>query len=293
MHRAFHALPKTLILPDGRLINAVYGFASFLINALRTEKPDYIAVTFDHAKKTVRHEEYAEYKGTRKAAPQEFYDQIPLIKKLIESFGIAQFEFPGFEADDLIATLKKRFSEEDHPEILIYSGDHDIFQLINDHTKVAYPVSGLNKVMHYDSQKIKERYGLTPDQIVDYKALAGDASDNLPGVLGIGGKTASNLLKEYGSLDKIYENLDKTPKKIREKLINGKENAFLSKRLATLIADLNIEYKPENLSTKNLSFDRVKNFFEKMRFQSLIKRLEQLEQTAAGQKVLSKQTSLF
>lgn len=291
MHRAYHALPKTLKLPSGELINALYGFAAFLLHLFKTEKPDYLAITFDHKAPTVRHQEYSAYKATRVKAPDDFYAQIPLIKELIEKFNIKIFEMPGYESDDLIAALKQHLTPKDNLKTIIYTGDHDILQLVDEQTVVALPISGLKKVNYLDTQKIEEKYGLNPNQISDYKALRGDPSDNIPGVKGIGQKTATKLLKKYENIENLYAHLDQIDPKTREKLELNRENGFLSKKLATLISEIPLHLKLENLSTGEITWEKVLDFFQKFHFKSLISRIEDIAPQC--KEIINKQMEMF
>jgi DNA polymerase-1 len=204
IHRSFHALPPTLRTKKGVLVNAVYGFTSFLLKALNEFHPEYVVLTLDKKGPTFRHEAYAEYKATRVKAPDELYEQIPLVKKIAEAFNIPIFELSGFEADDLIGTICAKTKNEKNLEKIIITGDLDTLQLIDAKTKVYTMSRGLTDSVLYGAEQVKARYNLTPEQIIDYKALRGDVSDNIPGVKGIGEKTASDLLVEFKNLDGVY-----------------------------------------------------------------------------------------
>ncbi|MBI2459562.1 MAG: hypothetical protein HYV53_03360 [Parcubacteria group bacterium] len=206
IHRSFHALPP-LTTKTGEMVNAVYGFTAVLLKALREFKPDYVALTLDRKEKTFRHERFAGYKATRVKAPDELYAQIPRIKEIARVFNIPIFELAGFEADDLIGTLANKV--DDAVEKIIVTGDMDTLQLVNDHTKVFTIKRGLTDSMIYDSGAVKVRYGLSPEQMIDFKALRGDPSDNIPGVKGIGEKTAVELLQEFGTWN-YWRSLRKT-----------------------------------------------------------------------------------
>lgn len=274
MHRAYHALPKTFKNSSGQLINAVYGFGAFLIHALKTENPDFIAITFDSHAPTFRHQDYVDYKATRVKAPDDFYSQIPLIKKLIASFDIPTLEAPGYESDDLIASLVHKIAKETNS--VIYTGDHDILQLVESQVTVAMPLSGIKKVTYYDIAKIYEKYGLTPIQIVDYKALRGDPSDNIPGVKGIGEVTAKKLLQKYHSLSAIYDHLSEIDPKTRQKLQENRANAFLSHKLATLIKDIPIAQKMPDFATNRIKWDYAMQHLKNLHFLSLLPRAQEL-----------------
>ncbi len=273
MHRAYHAIPpfKT---SKGLLINAVYGFASMLLNLLNQQKPEYIAVCFDMKAKTFRHDEYKDYKATRVKAPDEFYEQIPLIKELVKAFQIPIFEREGFEADDLLGTIAKKAEHESDLITYIVTGDMDTLQLINDKVKVLTPHKGFQESIIYDEQEVIKKYGLNPSQIIDMKGLKGDNSDNIKGVSGIGPKNAEQLLQKYGTIENIYEHLDELKGTVKEKLAKGKEDAFLSKHLATLITDIPIDFDLDACKTHEYNQDSLRKFFEKLEFKSLLKKLE-------------------
>ncbi len=208
IHRAFHSTPpfKT---SKGEIVNAIYGFTSMLLTVIQKQKPEYLALTFDLRGKTLRHDDYAEYKATRTKAPDELYAQIPRIKDLVRAFSIPIYEVQGYEADDLLGTLSVQVFEQTEHETFIVTGDKDTLQLINERVKVITPDKGFAQPFIYDTQAVITRYGITPSQIIDLKALQGDSSDNIKGVAGIGPKTAQGLLQEYQNLNNIYQNLDK------------------------------------------------------------------------------------
>lgn len=270
VNRAFYALPL-LTNQFGEFSNAVYGFSNILTKSILEYKPKYIAVAFDFGKKTFRNEIYAEYKGTRKGMPQELAVQMPILKELLNSMGIKYFEKSGIEADDIIGTI----AQEKNVEKIILSGDRDLFQLINDNTKVIFTKKGVSEVEIVDATKLKELMGLTPNQIVEYKALRGDSSDNIPGVSGIGDKTALSLIDEFDNVDNIYNNLDKISKQsVKDKLIAGKEMAYISKKLATIDRNVNIHYTLEDLCYEFPYNQSVYEFFKRYDFKTLMRRTE-------------------
>lgn len=271
IHRAFHALPP-LTKKDGTPTGAVYGYALTLLNVLDQLKPDYIVATFDLKGPTFRHEKYKEYKANRKKAPDELYEQIPLVKKLLQSYGVPIFEKSGFEADDIIGTIAKE--ENGGIEKIIVTGDMDALQLVDDNVKVFTLRKGIKDTVIYDAAAVKERYNLTPKQIIDYKALRGDASDNIPGVKGIGDKGATNLLNEYGDLEGVYKNLENvSAKAMKNKLKEGRESAFLSYDLATIRTDVDVDFELDNCSVLALQKDELARFFREMEFYALFKRI--------------------
>ncbi len=280
IHRSFHALPPTLRTKDGVLVNAVYGFTSFLLKALNEFHPEYVILTLDKAGKTFRHEAYPEYKATRTKAPDELYEQIPLVKQVAKVFDIPIFELSGFEADDLIGTLSKRADSEKNLETIIMTGDMDTLQLISDKTKVYTMSRGLSDSVLYDATKVNERYGLSPEQIVDYKALRGDPSDNIPGVRGIGEKTAVELLQNFQTLDGVYQAAAKSDKKIKartlELLTTSKKEAFLSQELATINCEAPIKLELDKARFANFDLDKVLKLFSDFEFRSLLGRVKEV-----------------
>ncbi len=217
IHRSFHALPTTLTTKDGVVVNAVYGFTSFLLKACLEFQPEYLVLTLDSAGPTFRHEEYEDYKGTRPEAPDELYPQVPLVKEVAEALDIPIFEKSGFEADDLIGTITARAETETDWQSYIVTGDMDSLQLVTPKTLVYAMSRGLNDSVTYDAQAVYTRYGLRPDQIIDYKALRGDPSDNIPGVKGVGEKTATELLQTFDNLDGVYQAAKKNDERIKQK----------------------------------------------------------------------------
>lgn len=267
IHRAFHALPP-FKNKKGEVVNAVYGYLTFLFKAIRELEPDYIAACFDVSKATFRKELFGEYKAKRQKAPDELYFQIPKIKELLKKFKIPVFEKKGYEGDDLIGTISKK--ENGNLEKIILSGDKDNLQLINKNVKVFLLSKDLNI---FDTKKVQEKYGIRPDQVVDAKALKGDASDNIPGVLGIGEKTAVNLLNEYDNLENIYNNIENISGKTKEKLLEGKESAFLSRELAKIITDVEFDFNIEDCKWGDFEKAEIVKAFEEFGFKSLIPKI--------------------
>lgn len=294
IHRGFHALPP-LKTSKGELINAVYGFTTVLLNILTKEKPEYIAVAFDKKGPTFRHKAFADYKATRVKAPAELYMQIPRVKEVVKAFDIPIFEMTGFEADDILGTLARQAEKKKNLKPLIVTGDLDTLQLVSVKTNVLATVQGFANVKVYDSKAVKERYGLSPDQIVDFKALRGDTSDNIPGVRGIGDKTATLLLQEFGSLQNIYKNLGKINGKVKEKLEYGKENAFLSKKLAGIVTNVPVKLSLQKCKSHDFNQEKVKKLFMELEFSRFIKRVEEWHEGKGDVKKepVVKQPSLF
>ncbi|MEA1926542.1 MAG: DNA polymerase I [Patescibacteria group bacterium] len=273
IHRAFHALPL-LTKKDGTPSGAVYGYALTLLSVMDQLKPDFIAATFDLPGPTFRHEQYKEYKATRVKAPNELYEQIPIVKDLLRAYGIPIYEKKGYEADDVIGTLTKDPKLEKKVDSIIVTGDLDALQLVDDDTKVFTLRKGIKDTVTYDTKGVMERFRVSPKQIVDYKALRGDASDNIPGVKGIGEKTAVDLLTKYHSLKGVYKNVDNvTPEAVKKKLIDGKRDAMISYDLAKIVTDLDMNFSIKDTETSKLDNEKLASFFQKMEFHSLYKRI--------------------
>jgi DNA polymerase-1 len=275
IHRAFHAIQAPLRTSSGEQTNAIYGFASMLLNILELEEPDYIALTFDEKAPTFRHEAHEDYKATRVKAPDELYAQIPRIKEMIEKFKIPIFSKEGFEADDMMGTLATKAKKEGISTHII-TGDMDLLQLINPSVYVIFPHKGYREPIVFDAEKVYEKYHIYPDQVADYKALVGDTSDNIKGVEGIGPVGASELLGKYKTLDGIYEHLDEISENMRNKLVADKEAAYFAQSLTRIVTDVPCEFKKEKAATNHLDYNGLLNFFEKMEMKSLYNRLKKL-----------------
>ena len=284
IHRAYHALPP-LTTKKGELVNAIYGFLLVFFKAIREFQPDLIAATFDYPAPTFRHKKYKEYKITRPPAPEELYQQIPKVKEVLEAFNVPIFEKEGFEADDLIGTISKKFPKKQvYPEVesIILSGDLDTLQLVDKNTKIYLLRKGVKETVLYDEDLVKEKYqGLTPEQTIDFKALKGDPSDNIPGVTGIGEKTALKLIKEFGSLENLYKELSDNTKKLKPKLkellLKYKEQAFLSKELAEIKTNIPINFNLKKCRWGEYDKEKVTQFLKNLEFYSLIERLPKVK----------------
>ncbi len=275
IHRAWHALPPTLTTKSGEVVNAVYGFTMIMLKVLKDLKPDYLAVTFDLAAPTFRHKEYKEYKAQRVKQADELYAQFPRIKEVVRAFNIPIYEKEGFEADDVIATLVCNPAVEKIQSIIV-TGDMDTMQLVDENTLVYTMHKGISDTVTYDIEAVKNRYGgLSPEQMVDYKGLRGDVSDNIPGVKGIGEKSAINLLVEFGTLENIYKDINspKIPERYRKLLIEHKDEAFFSKKLATLIKDVPIDFDLEDVRLKGYDVSALMSLFQELEFKSLIAKI--------------------
>lgn len=271
MHRAYHALPP-FKAKDGTPTNVVYGYISMLNKVLVDFHPEYLVSCFDTPKPTFRNKLFKEYQSQRPKIDNDFIIQIPLVKQALDAAGVERIEKDGFEADDLIGTITKIF-EANNFRVIILTGDKDIFQLITENVYVAAPQLGLANVKIFDKSEVEKKLEVTPDQIIDFKALVGDPADNYPGAKGIGPKTASKLIHQFETVEKIYENLEKIEsEKVRKILKNESENVFLSKKLATIMTDVNITLDIEKLRFK--SFNNVLiNFLNKYQMDSLSRRI--------------------
>ncbi|MDP2944055.1 MAG: DNA polymerase I [bacterium] len=283
IHRSFHALPPTLRTKSGQLVNAVYGFTSFLLKALNEFHPEYVVLTLDKKGPTFRHEAYEAYKATRVKAPDELYEQIPYVKKVAAAFNIPIFELDGYEADDLIGTICAQTKTHKNLENIIITGDLDTLQLIDKKTKVYTMSRGLSDSVLYGADQVKARYNLTPEQIIDYKALRGDPSDNIPGVKGIGEKTASELLVEFGDLDGVYKAAEKNNPKIRARILEllkmNKANAYLSRELATINLTAPIKFSLSDVEFSSFKLENVINLFSELEFKSLLNKVKDVRDT--------------
>ncbi|MFC1629982.1 5'-3' exonuclease H3TH domain-containing protein [Patescibacteria group bacterium] len=283
LHRAYHALPP-LATKKGEVVNAIYGFLLVFFKAIKELHPDFIVATFDMAAPTFRHKEFKEYKAKRPKAPDEFYLQIPKVKEVLKSFNVPIFEKEGYEADDLIGAISVQAAKKQaYPKVetIILSGDLDNLQLVNSNTKVYTLRKGVKDTILYDEEKVKERYqGLVPSQLTDYRGLKGDPSDNIPGVTGIGEKTAIELLKEFKTLENLYKELDdqsssvaKLKARTRELLLQYREQAFFSKMLATIRIDAPIDIDLKKCEWGKYDKKEVESLLQNLEFYSLINRL--------------------
>ena len=273
IHRAYHALPpfKT---KEGKLVNAVYGFASILFRVIKDLTPDYLAVVFDLAGPTFRDLEYKEYKAKRVKQPQEFYDQIPLVKEIVSALSVPIFEKKGFEADDIIGTIVQETKNKKTKNIIV-TGDLDMLQLVDEQTEVYTFKKGIKDAVIYDKKAIKKRYGLTPSQLVDFRGLKGDSSDNISGVPGIGEKTAIGLIQKFVSLDALYQNIESSDinPKIKARLLEYKEEAFFSRRLSKIKKDVPVDFDLAKCRFGRFNQMKVEGLLVKWGFNSLIKRI--------------------
>jgi len=273
VHRAFHALPP-LKTKKGKIVNAVYGFSSILFRIIQELEPDYLIATFDLAGPTFRDLEYQDYKAKRVKPPQELYDQIPLIKKIVKGLAIPVYEKKGFEADDLIGTIAQKVKDK-KIKIIIVTGDLDLLQLVDKQTEIYTSKKGIKDTVIYDQKAVKERYGLLPRQIIDYKGLKGDPSDNIIGVPGVGEKTAIDLMKKFGNLEKLYQksNINTLNPKLQARLLEYQDQAFFSRHLSTIKKDVPIDFNLRKWQLEKKNRIKTIKLLEELGFKSLIKRL--------------------
>jgi DNA polymerase-1 len=273
IHRAFHALPP-FRAPDGTHVNAVYGFFSTFLKAVREIKPDYVVVAFDLPGPTLRHKTFEAYKAQRPEVPPELSDQIPLIKELVEAMGLPAVTQEGYEAEDLIATVIAK-TPKTNLKFVIATGDQDTLQLIGKRVSIYFLRRGLTDVVLFDEEKIRQVYGISPQQIIDVKALKGDPSDNIPGIPGIGEKTAVELVKKHGSLESIFTNLAHLPQKLQNLLAGRKKQAILSRKLVTINSNVPADISLDQFLWSDSRLLKALPLLQDYNMQSLIKRVTQ------------------
>lgn len=276
LNRAFYGLSRAAMLTtsEGLYTNAVFGFINILSKYLQDENPKYVCVAFDLKAPTFRHKEYDQYKAQRKGMPNELAVQVPIIKQVLDAMNIARVEVEGFEADDILGTVSS-YAEKQGLKTILLTGDRDSLQLASVHTRIKLPVTRGNKTEtdEYDYEKVVEKYGVTPGQLIDVKGLMGDTSDNIPGVPGVGEKTALNLIQKFNSLEELYENIDKVEKKgVREKLENNKELAFMSKRLATIYRKVPGMEDLSSFARIEADKEALYGIFKRLEFKTLIEK---------------------
>ena len=271
VYRGYFALPP-LTMSDGTLVNAVYGFLQIVLRGMQDVKPDFAIVSFDVGKPQFRFDAFPEYKAGRPSMPDDLRGQFPIVREIAAMMGMPTRELEGYEADDVIGTLARKATAQD-VDTMIVSGDLDGLQLVDDHVRLLTTRMGVASTVIYDEARVMERYGLRPDQMLDYKALKGDTSDNIPGVPGVGEKTAISLLQQFGSLDAIYDGLDEVKGKLRERLAEHRESAFMSREIGRILVDLPVELGLEEARTGRYDRRAVAQRFRELEFRSLIDRL--------------------
>lgn len=282
LHRAFHAIPP-LNNSKGVPTNAVYGFFSMLFKIIEDLRPEYLVVCFDKKAPTFRKQMYVGYQAKRPKMSDDLIPQVDIVHKALDSAKIKHFEIDGYEADDLIGTLSKQAKEKEIQTIIV-SGDRDLLQLVNSRVLMLSPIMGITKMTLFDENKVREKYGLEPGQIVDYKSLVGDASDNYPGVSGIGPKTASGLLVKYKSLEGLYEHISEIPLPLQKKLAKDAEQAALAKRLATIVTDAPVKLDEREVMLSNIDPKTLAKVFEGLSFKSLLKRIPEIKISEKSEK---------
>jgi len=291
VHRAFHAYPSNLQTEDGVQVNAVYGFTVMLLKALEMFDPEYVLCAFDTAKPTFRHTKFPDYKATRKPTDQSLIDQFPLIEEVLKSFNIPILKVDGFEADDILGTISEYISngkwKDYNLDAYLLSGDKDLLQLIDENVRVCLPEGSFKNLKVYDKVATLKKYGYLPTQVTDFKAVVGDASDNIPGVKGVGEKTAIKLLQQYKTLDKIYESLNELKPRVAKLLAEGIEQAEFSRDLATIDKGMDIAVQLNDCLLRDFDRNELIKTFKRFSFKSLIKRLDPL----FGQEEISSQES--
>jgi DNA polymerase-1 len=279
-YRAFFALPvENFTTAMGQHTNAIYGFATMLISLMKEEKPTHVAVAFDVSRKTFRSEIFPEYKANRASTPDEFRSQMSYLHEFIDGCGIERFQLEGYEADDLIATISKK-AEIDGFEVLICTGDRDSFQLVNEKTTVLYPKRGVSEMARMTPDAVFEKYGMTPAQYPDFAALRGDPSDNLPSIPGVGEKTASKWVVEYGSLKELLSEVDKVGGKVGQALRDNIDNVIRNRELTQLVHDAPFTFDLSSMEWKGVDLTKIEPLLATLEFKTLKDRLKPI--AAAG-----------
>lgn len=294
VHRAYHAMPP-LNRADGTPTGAVQGFFSMILKIIQELRPAHIAIAFDRPAPNFRKELFKEYQSQRPAMDSDLSPQFGIIQKLLNAGKVATYSVDGLEADDVIGTISEKAKETGHL-VYILTGDRDMLQLVNGQTKVLAPFKGISEMMLYDEKKVEEKYGIPPSQFVEMKALMGDSSDNYPGVVGIGPKTATTLIKKYGSVANIYNKLDEIKKdnpKLGEKLESGRDNAFLAHQLATILTNADFAYNFLDCSISKLDVIGLKEGMEKYDFKTLPRRVDEVFKNGQIEKLKVTQMKLL
>ena len=284
LFRAYHALPKTFRTKEGKPGGAVYGFLTMLIRVVDDLKPDFLAVGFDESAATLRHSQLLTYKEGRPEMEDDLKSQQPIVREILESFKIPVFSLPGYEGEDILATLvakltthNSQLTTKENLEFYIVSGDRDVAQLVNSQVRFYMPKKGLSQAVIYDEKNVGEVFGVKANQVTDFKGLRGDSSDKIPGVYGIGDKTAVALIKKFGSVESVYKNLRKVKEEfgsvVESKLIEGAEQAVMSKRIAQIMDDVPISVEPEKLKFEGFLQKEGLDYLRSLGFRSILKRL--------------------
>lgn len=272
LHRAFHAYPDTFSNKEGHPTNAIYGFYAMLLKVMEEVKPDLLTICFDQGAPTFRMNLYAGYHANRPKMQDKLGEQVEPLRESLKQIGIPIVAIDGYEADDLIGTLSGQ-AKEKGLETVILTGDRDLLQLVNGSVKLLMPITGITKAVLMGSAEVEDKYGIKPSQVIDYKALVGDPSDNYPGVGGIGPKTASALLQKFGTVENLYSNLKDVKPEIAQKLANDAEQAMLCKKLATIHMDVPVHLDTKAADMGNFTLEKFLEVFEEFNIHSLVKRL--------------------
>src|ERR671911_1669360 len=284
VYRGYFALPP-LTTSKGDLVNGVFGFASIVLRGLQDLQPDYLAVAFDLQGPTFRHGDSAVYRATRQRMPDDLRDQFPKVREVVKALRIPVYEMPGFEADDVIGTITRQMEANEDIETTIVTVDLDMLQLVTPRVRLMTTRSGVENTIMYDVARIDERFGLRPNQMVDYKALKGDPTDNIPGVPGVGEKTAAKLIREFGSLDELFARIDEvTPEKLRDKLREHFDQVQMGRELSRIVRDLPVEIDLEAARLGDYDRDTVVRLFREYEFRTLIERLPPMAGESAEQR---------
>ncbi len=275
-YRAFFALPDTLVTSSGQVTNAVYGFTSMLIKMMADEKPDGVAVAFDRGRPAFRYERYSEYKANRRETPDQFSEQLPLIREVLQMLRVPIIELEGFEADDLLATLAKQ-AVTDRDEVVIVSGDRDVLQLVRDCVTVMMTRRGITDIVRFDAEAVHEKYGVTPEQWIDFVALKGESSDNLPGVPGVGDKTAAKMIQSYGDIEGVIANADKLTPKVSAGVTEMADQIRINKELGFLLTDVPLDIDLADIANEPWDDEAVRTLFNSLEFKTLYERLKDLD----------------
>ena len=287
MYRAYWAIPRTLRTHSGLQVNAVFGMASMLLTILKHESPDALLLCFDAGGETFRHQEHAAYKEGRPETPDDFYQQIPLILEIVDAFGFSRISDLQYEADDFLGTYALA-GERAGMRVSVVTGDRDALQLASDAVRIIIPHKGYQEAESLGPLEIEKKYGVRPDQISAWKGLAGDPSDNLPGVRGIGPKGAAKLLQKFGTIEALYGHLSDVPPSLRQKLEDGMEQAFFCQRMAQLVSDIPLPLSLDALSLRALPSARLFSTFQRFEFTLLLRRFLELLVTSYGSRVFQK-----
>lgn len=283
MYRGYFAIPRTLKTSKGEQVNMIFGVASMILAILKKEEPDALLFCFDAGEETFRHAECPSYKEGRAETPDDFYAQIPRVIEMLGRWGIRHVSDPLFEADDFLCSYAIA-SRKAGMRVKVVTGDRDALQLVQEGVTMVIPHKGYAEAEYLDMSGVERKYGVRPDQITDYKGLTGDPSDNLPGVKGIGPKTAAKLLQEYHSLEGVYTHVNDLPKGVRDKLEHDREQAFFCQKLSQLVCDIPLPIPLRETHIAGWSAKKIVEFFEEMEFTLLTRRLQELIRTEYGQK---------